>query len=37
MKAWHDVTSVERNMLNEITFAELLDRAREQDEQMYNI
>jgi Rrf2 family protein len=37
MKAWQDVTAVEREMLNGITFAELLDRAREQDEQMYYI
>lgn len=37
MKAWHDVATVERQMLNRITFAELLERAREQDEQMYYI
>lgn len=37
MKAWHDVAAVERQMLNEITFAELLERAREEDEQMYYI
>lgn len=37
MKAWHDIAAVEREMLNGITFAELLDRAREQDEHMYYI
>ncbi len=37
MKAWQDVTAVEREMLHRITFAELLDRAREQDERMYYI
>lgn len=37
MKAWKDVTQVERDMLNRITFADLLNRAREQDEQMYYI
>lgn len=37
MQAWHDVSSVERDMLNGITFAQLLERAREQDEQMYYI
>lgn len=37
MKAWQDVTAMEREMLNAITFAELLERAREQDEQMYYI
>lgn len=37
MQAWKDVTKVERDMLRQITFAELLDRAREQDEQMYYI
>ena len=37
MKAWQDVAAVERRMLNDITFAELLDRAREEDEQMYYI
>ena len=35
--AWRDVNRVEREMLGSITFAELLDRAREQDEQMYYI
>ena len=37
MKAWKDVTTVERDMLRQISFAELLDRAREQDGQMYYI
>jgi len=37
MAAWHDVNRVEREMLNGITFAELLERAREQDERMYYI
>lgn len=37
MKAWQQVTQVEHDMLRRITFAELLDRAREQDEQMYHI
>ncbi len=37
IKAWQDVAAVERRMLNEITFAVLLDRAREEDEQMYYI
>jgi len=35
--AWQGVAEVERKMLREISFAELLDRAREQDEQMYYI
>jgi Rrf2 family protein len=37
MKAWRDVSQVERDMLHKITFAELLERARAQDEQMYYI
>lgn len=37
MKAWQDVRAVERDMLNAITFAELLDRARQEDGQMYYI
>jgi Rrf2 family protein len=36
-KAWKNVAAVERRMLGEITFADLLDRAREEDEQMYYI
>jgi len=37
VKAWQDVTAVERQMLNAISFAELLDRAKQQDGQMYYI
>jgi len=37
MQAWQDVRSVERDMLRGISFAELLDRARQQDGQMYYI
>jgi Rrf2 family protein len=37
VKAWHDVADVQRRMLNDITFAELLERARAEDEQMYYI
>jgi len=36
-QAWQDVTAVQRRMLAEITLAELLERAKEQDEQMYYI
>ena len=36
-QAWHDVRSVQRKMLAEISLAELLERAREQDERMYYI
>jgi Rrf2 family protein len=37
MRAWKDVSNVEREMLNGISFAQLLERAREEDEQMYYI
>jgi Rrf2 family protein len=37
MKTWQDVTAVERKMLQDISLAELLERAKEQDEQMYHI
>ncbi|HUT92559.1 MAG TPA: Rrf2 family transcriptional regulator [Thermoguttaceae bacterium] len=37
MKAWKDVAAKEREMLSEITFAELLDRAKQEDGQMYYI
>ena len=37
MKAWRDVDGVKRRMLKAISFAELLERARDQDEQMYYI
>jgi Rrf2 family protein len=36
-QAWRDVTTVERQMLKDITLAELLERAKGQDEQMYYI
>lgn len=36
-KAWQEVAAVEHEMLNGITFAELLEKAREQDEHMYYI
>ncbi len=32
VKTWRDVNVVGRDLLNNITFADLLDRAREQDE-----
>jgi Rrf2 family protein len=35
--AWQEVHRKEREMLHSITFAELLERAREQDERMYYI
>lgn len=37
MQAWRDVDGVQRKMLKQLSFAELLDRARDQDEQMYYI
>jgi Rrf2 family protein len=37
MKTWQDVAAVERQMLQDISLAELLERAKEQDEQMYHI
>jgi Rrf2 family protein len=36
-QAWKDVAAVERKMLDEITLADLLERAKEQNEQMYHI
>jgi Rrf2 family protein len=36
MKTWMDVTAVERKMLQSISLAELIERAK-QDEQMYHI
>ncbi len=36
-QAWQAVTAVQRQMLNEISLAELLEQAKEQDEQMYYI
>ncbi len=35
--AWQGIAEMERKLLGDISFAELLDRAREQDEQMYYI
>ena len=35
--AWQEVSSVRRQMLNEISLAELLERVKGQDEQMYYI
>jgi Rrf2 family protein len=37
MAAWRDVDHLQREALKKISFAELLDRAREQDDQMYYI
>ena len=37
MQAWRDVDGVQRKMLQAISLAELLERARDQDEQMYYI
>ncbi len=37
MKTWKDITTVERQMLQNISLAELMERAKEQDEQMYHI
>jgi Rrf2 family protein len=37
MKAWQDVATKKREMLNAISFAELLERARQEDGQMYHI
>ena len=36
-QVWNEVTAVERKMLIDITLAELLERAKSQDEQMYHI
>lgn len=35
--AWQDVNNVQRTMLAGITFAELLERVKSRDEQMYHI
>ena len=35
--AWQEVAAMKRRLLGEISFADLLDRAREQDEHMYYI
>jgi Rrf2 family protein len=37
MRAWREVAAKEREMLNQITFAHLLEHARQEDEQMYYI
>ncbi len=37
MQAWQEVSRVQRKMLEGMTLAELLERAKEQDEQMYHI
>ena len=37
MSAWRDVHQVQQEMLHGINFAQLLERAREQDERMYYI
>jgi Rrf2 family protein len=36
-QAWKEVTDVQRKMLEGITLADLLERAKEQEEQMYHI
>lgn len=36
-RAWKDVAAMQRKMLDEITLADLLERTKEQHEQMYNI
>ena len=36
-QAWQEVTSVERRLLHQITLADLLERAKGQDERMYFI
>ena len=36
-QVWNEVTAVERKMLSDITLADLLERAKSQDEQMYHI
>ena len=37
MAAWHNVAAVEREMLAAVTFADLVERAAEQMENMYYI
>ena len=36
-QAWQEVAAVERKMLDELTLADLLERAKEHDERMYHI
>jgi Rrf2 family protein len=37
MQAWRDVGSVQREMLGRITLADLVEKSRSQEEQMYHI
>ena len=37
LHAWKEVNEVQRKMLDDITLADLLERAKEQGEQMYHI
>ncbi len=37
MQAWQEVSEVQRKMLDSITLADLLERAKAQDERMYHI
>ncbi len=37
LQAWKDVSAMQRQMLDDITLADLLDRAKSQDERMYHI
>ena len=37
LQTWKEVAAAERKMLGDITLADLLERAKEQDEQMYHI
>ncbi len=36
-QAWKHISAVERDLLRKISFAELLEQAKDQDEQMYHI
>jgi Rrf2 family protein len=36
-QAWREVAAVQRKMLDDMTLADLLERAKEQNEQMYHI
>ena len=36
-QAWKDVAAIERKMLDEVTLADLLERTKAQNEQMYHI
>jgi len=37
MHAWQDVRNVQREMLAGVTFADLLERVKSRNEQMYHI